>query len=209
VNLGLLGGTFDPPHLGHLHLARSAQEELGLDGVLFIPCHRQPLKNAPPEASSWHRCAMLALALCGEGTWQLCTAEVERGVVSYTADTLELLAERLPGHIWTLLLGADSLKSLPLWHRWRFILGRARMAAIPREEGQGVAIPEELRNEGVAVLDAPALPIQSRSIRRDLREGRNVTGWLSPSVREYIARQRLYLGGPEFEPQSRRGEEEP
>jgi nicotinate-nucleotide adenylyltransferase len=209
VNLGLLGGTFDPPHLGHLHLARSAQVELGLEGVLFVPCHRQPLKNAPPEASSWHRCAMLALALRSEGAWKLCTAEVERGAVSYTADTLEFLQERMPGHSWTLLLGADSLKSLPLWHRWQLILGRARLAAIPREEGRDVAIPEELREAKVAILGAPALPVQSRSIRQGLREGREVMGWLSPPVHEYIARQRLYLGGPEFEPPRGRGEEDP
>lgn len=209
MNLGLLGGTFDPPHLGHLHLARSAQRELSLDGVVFVPCHRQPLKKAPPEASSWHRCAMLALAIQGEGAWKLCTAEVERGSISYTSETLDLLDERMPGHTWTLLLGADSLASLPQWHHWRLILGRVRIAAAPREEGVATTVPEELRGAGVILLKAPALPAQSRTVRRVLRAGGDGSRFLPPPVHEYILRQHLYAGGREFEPPARGGEEVP
>jgi nicotinate-nucleotide adenylyltransferase len=199
VNLGLLGGTFDPPHLGHLHLARAAEEELGLDGILFIPCHRQPLKPNPPEASSWHRCAMLALALEGKPAWEICTLEVERGTVAFTADTLDLLAEIRPGDSWTLLLGADSLESLPMWHRWADILRRARVAVAPRETGVPVRVPEAIRGLGPVVLAAPAVPIQSSAIRRDLREGRDESDGLPPAVREYVTRQRLYRGGPSSE----------
>lgn len=207
MNLGLLGGTFDPPHLGHLHLARSAQRELGLDGVLFVPCHQQPLKKAPPEASSWHRCAMLALALQGENTWKLCTAEVERGAVSYTSETLDLLDERMPGHAWTLLLGADSLAGLPQWHHWRLILGRVCIAAVSREEGVPAAVPEEARDAGILLLKAPALPARSRTVRSALRSGEDVSALLPPPVHAYILRQRLYAGGREFEPPPQGGEE--
>lgn len=208
MNLGLLGGTFDPPHRGHLHLARAAREELDLDGILFVPCHRQPLKANPPEASSWHRCAMLALALSGEPAWTLCTDEVERGEVSFTADTLERLAGRMPGHDWTLLVGSDSLESLPLWHRWRDIVDLARIAAAPREAGRGVTVPPELEGARTTVLDTPALPVQSSAIRQGLRDGGDASAWLHPPVFEYIVRQRLYLGGPEFEPRHGRGEED-
>lgn len=207
MNLGLLGGTFDPPHLGHLHLAGAAQQELALDEILFVPCHQQPLKSAPPEASSWHRCAMLALALQGRPTWKLCIAEVERGALSFTAETLEILDARFPGHTWTLLLGADSLENFPLWHHWKQITGRARIAAAAREEGSALNLPDPLRGSSVRILGAEAFPVQSRNIRQGLREGLDVSRWLPPPVHEYVIRQGLYLGGNEFAPRKGCGEE--
>ncbi|MEW6757601.1 MAG: nicotinate-nucleotide adenylyltransferase [Acidobacteriota bacterium] len=192
MRLGLLGGTFDPPHHGHLRVARIAQDRARLDAVLFVPCFRQPLKPRPPAASGYHRAAMVALALSGRTDWGLETAELERKGTSYTADTVELLMSRMPGAEVFLLLGADSLASFRRWKRYGFLLEACRIVAVPRPGVDlAASVPSTWRDR---VLLASARPsrVSSTMVRARAARGESLTGWAPASVARYIVREGLY-----------------
>ncbi len=192
MRLGLLGGTFDPPHLGHLRVARIAQDRARLDAVLFVPCFRQPLKPQPPAASGYHRAAMVALALSGKTHWSLETAELERGGTSYTADTVDLLMSGMAGAEIFLLLGADSLASFHRWKRHRFLLEACRIVAVPRPGVDlAASVPSAWRDR---VLLASARPsrISSTMVRARAAKGESLTGWTTAAVARYIVREGLY-----------------
>jgi nicotinate-nucleotide adenylyltransferase len=190
LRLGVLGGTFDPPHAGHLRMARLAQSHLGLDRVLFVPCARQPLKDRPPLASPYHRAAMVALALSNRPSWTLQTLELERGGISYTVTTLESLHREHPGDDLFLIVGGDSLKSFPKWHRAKRILELARLAVVPRG-GEGRTLPPW--GEGrVHLLRAPDLAVSSTAVRASLARHANLRGLVPGPVLRYIERQGLY-----------------
>ena len=194
MRIGLLGGSFDPPHNGHLHLARIASQALDLDSILFIPCHRQPLKAEAPHASGFHRAAMVALALSGHRRWLLESLELERGEVSYTADTVEALGARFPGARLTLLLGADALAAFPRWHRFRDILAAAELAVAPRGEGGSVSVPRSLPSSRVHLLDGEPLEASSTLIRQAVAAGRSAGDMTPRRVAAYIRKEGLYRG---------------
>lgn len=192
MRLGLLGGTFDPPHFGHLRVARIAQSRARLDSVLFVPCSRQPLKLRPPEASGYHRAAMVALALSGRTDWSLETAELERGGTSYTADTVELLMNRVPEAEIFLVLGADSLASFPRWRRHRFLLETCRLVAVPRPGVDLRASVPSTWRERVLVADVQPSEVSSTEVRARAARGESLKGWAPAPVARYIVREGLY-----------------
>jgi nicotinate-nucleotide adenylyltransferase len=190
VRLGVLGGTFDPPHAGHLRMARLAQSRLGLDRVLFVPCARQPLKDRPPLVSPCHRAAMVALALGARASWVLDTRELERGGLSYTVNTLEALHREHPEDELFIIVGGDSLASFPRWHRGKRILELAQLAVIPRD-GEGRTPPPW--GEGrVRLLRAPDLAVSSTAVRAAAARRANLSGLVPGPVLRYIERQGLY-----------------
>lgn len=190
MRLGILGGTFDPPHAGHLRMARLAQSRLGLDRVLFVPCARQPLKGRAPMASPFHRAAMVALALAGKEQWALDTRELDRGGISYTVSTLESLRREHPGAELFLIVGGDSLASFPSWHRARRILDLARLAVVPRD-GEGQKLPPWAEGR-VDLLRTPELRVSSTEVRASLAVGSIERGLVPATVLRYIERQGLY-----------------
>ena len=190
MRVGVLGGSFDPPHAGHLQMARLAKEQLGLDRVLFVPCSSQPLKGAPPSASPFHRAAMLALAIAGRPDWAVDFRELDRGGLSYTVETLASLRTEFPRDRFFLILGSDSLEGFGQWHRSEEILAMADLAVVPRGGGD---IPAPTAVQGpVHALKAKPLAVSSTAIRSLLAKNQSIAGLAPRAVISYIERQKLY-----------------
>jgi len=187
VGTGLLGGSFDPVHHGHLIAADRAAEALGLERVLFVPCARQPLKPSGPVASGAHRSAMLGLALAGHPRFVLETMELERPAPSYTVDTLRALREREPRERFVLILGADAAVQLS---RWRAADEVARLAEIAVLTRPGVS--ETASAFVTHVVATPAIEISASEIRARCLAGKSIRYLVPDAVAEYIARNRLY-----------------
>ncbi len=190
MRVGILGGSFDPPHAGHLRMARVALAQLGLDRVLFVPCSAQPLKGFPPWASPFHRSAMLALAVAGRPGFALDFRELDRGGLSYTAETLEALHAESPRDRLYLIMGSDSLESFVRWRRSGDILALSELAVMPRAGGGG---PQPLlERKRVHRLQAKPLAVSSTAIRSLLAKHESIAGLVPKAVMLYIERQKLY-----------------
>jgi nicotinate-nucleotide adenylyltransferase len=187
VGTGVLGGSFDPVHHGHLIAADRAAEALGLDRVLFVPCARQPLKPRGPVAPPEDRRAMLALALAGHPRFVLEPMELERPAPSFTVDTLRALRERQPRERFVLILGADAASQLP---RWRAADEVARLAEIAVLTRPGV--PEVASAFVAHFVAMPAIEISASEIRARCLAGKSIRYLVPDAVAEYIGRQRLY-----------------
>ncbi len=184
---GVLGGSFDPVHHGHLIAADRAAEALGLDRVLFVPCARQPLKPQGPVASADHRSAMLTLALAGHPRFVLETMELERPAPSYTVDTLRALREREPRERFVLVLGADAAAGLPRWRAADEVARLAEVAVLTRP-----GVPEVASAFVTHFVATPAIEISASEIRARCLAGKSIRYLVPDAVAEYIARQRLY-----------------
>lgn len=201
-SIGIMGGTYDPIHLGHLAVAEEAREVLGLERVLFVPAAVPPHKPEGSAASVEDRVAMVALAIAGNAAFELSLLEVERPGPSYTSDTVDEVAdrERQAGREpdLTLILSAETFADLPTWHAPDRLLATARIAVVPRE---GYPAPDRAwvaarfpgREGRVALLDAPRLGISSTGIRERVRVGRSIRYLVPPAVADHIARRALYL----------------
>lgn len=195
--LGLLGGTFDPPHIGHLLLAETARTQLALDAVLFTPVGNPPHKQGEMITAVSHRLAMCRLAIAGNPHFQLETMDAERPPPHYTATLFALLDDKYPDAAWWLIAGGDSLIDLPAWHNPEKIVTQCRLAILPRP---GVAIDwEELIaslpgvDEAVDLLEGPFLHLSSTDLRRWRKEGRSLRYLMPTEVIDYIQQRRLYL----------------
>ena len=195
-SIGVLGGTFDPVHNGHLHIARALREALGLDRVVWVPAGRPPHKAGQIVSADSDRLAMLELALAGSPHDEISTVDLDRGGPSYTADMLEILnAELAPGRLF-FLMGEDSLRDLPTWHDPRRILRVADLAvaARPGVETDVSAIAEhvpEIRGHVVS-LPSRELEISSSDVRRRVAAGESIADLVPPAVADYIRGHRLY-----------------
>jgi nicotinate-nucleotide adenylyltransferase len=187
--IGLLGGSFDPIHHGHLIVGRVAAETLGLEELRFVPAREQPFKLGLHAAAPEHRVAMLELAIAGEPEFSVERAELERPAPSYTVDTLRALREREPGRELVLLLGADAAAEIGAWHSATDLPGLARIVVFGRT-GSPAVPASSLIDRSIAV---PAVDISATEIRRRARKGRSLRYWVPDRVAEYISRHRLYL----------------
>ncbi len=199
MRLGVFGGTFDPPHFGHLLLASDAVERLSLDRVIFVPAYRQPLKDGRGGASPTQRLAMTALLIGDDPRFVLDGSEVERGGLSFTVDTLRDLHRRYRGADFHLLLGTDAVELLPKWREPAEVLRLARLVVVGRGD-LGATVPEAVRALAVAgageplVLAARRFDVSSTEIRARLAEGRPIRGFVPDAVAAYIAGHGLYRG---------------
>ena len=203
MRVGVLGGTFDPPHLGHLILAQEAHQALGLAQVLFVPAG-EPWRKAGRELSPReHRLAMTRLAVTGNPLFGVSTIEVDRPGPSYTAETLaQLRAELGPQAEFFFITGADSLADFPHWHEPLRILELARLAVAERpaladagfEEGLPERLAQALRR-CVVWLPMPLVAISASAVRERVRQGLSIRYWVPEAVEEYIRRHGLYDGG--------------
>jgi nicotinate-nucleotide adenylyltransferase len=187
-SVGLLGGSFDPVHHGHLIVARVAQETLGLDEVRFLPAREQPFKLGRHGASAADRAVMLELAIAGSPGFTLERAELDRAGPSYTVDTLEVLRAREPAARFTVLLGADAAAELSAWHRAADLPNLARIVVFGRP---GTPVPASPLIAGT--IEVPAVDISATEIRRRAAAGLPVRYWVPDAVAEYMVRHRLYL----------------
>lgn len=195
-SVGILGGTFDPIHNGHLAIAEEAREALGLERVAFMPASIPPHKPGRPITAAEHRLAMVHLAVEGNPAFEVSDLEVARGGTSYTVDTLEALRVAGLAEPW-LILSSEALAGLPTWREPARILRLARVAVVPRA-GFDPLGPEwvEARFPGastrVRFLAGPLLPISGSVVRRRAAAGRSVRYLVPDAVAAYIAQHRLY-----------------
>jgi nicotinate-nucleotide adenylyltransferase len=189
VRIGLLGGSFDPPHNGHLLAAGDAFDELELDRVVFIPAAAQPLKEQGVAAEPQHRLAMVRLLVAGDVRFVVDAVEIDRGGLSYTVDTLSTLAAREPAADCFLLIGADVL---PTFSKWREPERIAELATLVVLRRTGEAVDLSQVPGGARMLATRRIDISSTEIRRRVREGKSIRGFLPDSVAAYIATERLY-----------------
>ena len=197
--LGIFGGTFDPIHYGHLIIATEVRHALALDRVLFLPAGQPPHKQGWTVSPAVHRVAMTRLAIADDPAFELCLYDVERGGLSYTADTLEALAGRHPGAELYFLMGEDSLRDLPTWRAPERILRAARLAVAGRP---GVAtdladLERLLPGIGgrVAFVPTPEIGIAARDLRARVAAGRPIRYQVPPAVAAYIYAHGLYMSG--------------
>lgn len=207
MRLGVFGGTFDPPHHGHLLVASDAFEHLQLDRVLFVPNARQPLKAHSMISAPEHRLAMVELAVADDPRFDVCALEIDRGGMSYMADTLTALASRfelLPLEL-TLLLGADSAKTLRQW-RSPEVIGRLARVAVMRRGGEplsneagllaevrlALAGPHGSAGSDPVVISTRRVDISSTEVRERVRSGLPIRGFVPDAVAGYIAQHGLY-----------------
>lgn len=191
--VGLMGGTFDPIHLGHLVAAERALEAGALDEVRFMPAFRPPHKTVLPSAPPEHRRAMVELAIAGNDKFMLEPIELARGGLSYAADTAAALAAREPDAEWFWIVGGDMALYLPKWNRIRELAELVRFLAMTRP-GYPVdpnQLPEWLRDK-VETAEMPALEISSTDIRERLAAGRSIRYVVPDAVVRYIEEKGLY-----------------
>jgi nicotinate-nucleotide adenylyltransferase len=187
VATGILGGSFDPVHHGHLIVAGRAAEALGLDTVFFVPCRQQPLKPAGPAADGKDRAAMIRLAIEGDTRFALDTQELERPAPSYTVETLRAIRARWPDERLVLLVGADAAAQL---HRWRAADEVARLAEVAVLARPGsAAVSSAFVTHTVAT---PAIEISASDIRARVLGGRSVRYLVPEKVAGYIEKKQLY-----------------
>lgn len=195
--IGILGGSFSPPHDGHIALARHAREELGLERVWLMPLHTPPHKPAGEDPGPEQRLEMCRLAAEGEPGIEVCGLEVRRGGPSYTADTLSEIHASHPEAELTFVMGADTALTLPGWRDPGRVLDLARLAVARRPGSDGASVLDALAQIGgadprVVFLEMPPIGASSSLARERLAAGEDTAGLLAPAVRAYIERNRLY-----------------
>jgi len=199
VNIGILGGTFDPVHLGHLSIAKAAMDHAALERVLFIPAGQPRLKQAEPAASVSHRIAMVRLAIQDNPRFQVCDMEARRPGPTYSVDTLEELSVKLgPGADLFFILGMDVLGQLDRWKDPERVLTLCRLLVLDRPGEQTFdwagfynRVPKA---EGrVQMVTAPRLSVSATELRKLASAGQPLTGLVPDAVAEYIQQHGLYL----------------
>jgi nicotinate-nucleotide adenylyltransferase len=200
--VGLLGGTFDPIHDGHLAIATRVQDALGLIGVIFIPAGMPPHKPGQAVSPAADRAAMIALAIADQPGFSLSTIELERPGPSYTADTLAALSTGPgAGQPLEFILSAEAFAGFPTWHEPGRILDLARLAVVPRA-GAGpidtawldAALPAW--RERVDFVESASIDISASVIRDRVRAGSSIAELVPPAVADYILTHHLYTEAP-------------
>jgi nicotinate-nucleotide adenylyltransferase len=231
--LGILGGTFNPPHLGHLAVARHAQQELGLERVLLVPAHTAPYKSGGSggqggsgggglganDPGPRHRLRMCRLAVKDEPGLSVCAAEVERGGLSYTVDTLRSIRATHPHAQLTFIVGADTASTLSSWREPAQLLELTQLAVATRDgtARQGVIDALDAAQSTAAAgdtdrgsragavasvrfLEMPAIEVSSSAVRQRAARGEAIDQLVGPAVAGYIAAHGLYRVGVEVGP---------
>ncbi len=188
--IGLFGGSFDPVHLGHLLVARSALEEMQLDRLVFIPAAQSPFKQAHPLSSGADRLRLLRLALAGHVRFRLDDQELRRGGVSYTIDTVRDYARRWPDAELHYLVGADHAGLLPQWREAAELARLTRFIVVQRPGSSAEPPPPPFRGQ---LLQGFPLALSSSQVRDRVRRGAPIDLLTGPVVAEAIAKNRLYL----------------
>lgn len=209
--VGILGGTFDPLHLGHLRAAEVVRDALGLDRVVFVPAATPPHKTRSDVTDAGHRLRMVELGLEGERFFEVSRIEVDRGGPSYTIDTLDALAAEDPEVQLFFVTGTDAFSEIRTWHRWRELLGRYAFAVHERPghpvegarkllafEGAPPLFPESDTKPlagggpGVHLVRREMIDVSSTGIRSSVREKRSIRFLVPDPVEAYIQEFRLY-----------------
>ena len=200
MRIGILGGTFDPVHAGHIFVAEEARLRLSLERVFFIPAGNPWLKVDRTISSARDRVEMVRLAIAKHEHFRLCTVEVDRGGPSYTVDTVDELRHKLGDQEFYLILGRDSFTELPMWKEPQRLVGMCRLVVVPRlgsnlpELGDVAARIDGMREQDVVTLDSPMIGISSSGIRDRVARGLPIDYLVPGEVEKYIIAHGLYRG---------------
>ena len=203
MTLGVLGGTFDPIHNGHLAAADAAQKFLDLDSILLVPSRIPPHRQDPVGATGEQRFAMANLAAAGRPGWAVSRIEIDREGFSYTFDTLVELRKARPGTQIFFILGADAFAEMDTWSRFPDVLDLANFVVVSRpgitldslrERIPSVFDRQSAAKTRVILVEAPTPDVSSTDIRRGVRAGLPLSGLVPDTVAEYIRAHRLYVG---------------
>jgi nicotinate-nucleotide adenylyltransferase len=198
VRIGILGGTFNPPHLGHLICAQEAYLQLELDRVTLIPARIPPHKPVDDEPGPEHRLELCRVAVGDDERFDVSDLEIKRDGPSYTVDTLELLHSRAPESELFLIVGGDIAAGLPRWHEAERVLSLATLAVAGRRGTSRAEVDEAL--SGLAggararFFQMPSIGISSTVLRRRVRARESIRYYVPDPVASYIDRHRLYAG---------------
>jgi nicotinate-nucleotide adenylyltransferase len=213
MRLGIFGGSFDPPHVGHLLVAQDAIDALGLDLLLVVPAATQPLKRTH-RTDAVHRLAMVRHAFAGVPRVMVDPVEIDRGGLSFMVDTVEHVLGRWPGASLSLLIGDDVVATLPRWRDSERLLSMVGLVVLHRvtdaatdpasreQHGSGAAPLEQVgiaspRAATVRHLATRRVDVSSTEIRARVRDGRSIRGFVTDAVADYIASAALYLSEPD------------
>ena len=196
--IGLFGGTFDPIHNGHLHIARSFADELDLESVILLPAG-DPYHKTTPRTAAHHRLAMAEIAAQADSRLAVSDCDIVRQSATYTHDTVQIFRQHFPAAELWLLIGMDSLLQLHTWHRWQNLVRQCRIATAPRPGSSLAQAPaplqswlaEALPQGRLHILQAEPLPISSSQIRQQLA-AEHTSPDLPPAVLDYIRQHQLY-----------------
>ncbi len=189
MRVGVYGGSFDPPHAGHLILASDAGKNLELDLLLFVPASTQPFKaDRTGSASPEQRATMVTEAVTGRSSFKLDTVELERGGLSYTVDTLEELSRRYAGAELFLIVGEDALDDFAKWKSPNRIKELATIAILRRHRG----LSERPLPPGVVEASSRLVELSSTEIRARVKAGNSIHGFVPEAVETYIESNALY-----------------
>jgi len=196
ASIGILGGTFNPPHLAHLVCAQEALGQLGLDRVVLMPVSVPPHKEAEADPGGGHRHEMCRLATAKDERLGVSRLEIDREGQSYTVDTLRAIHESAPGDDLTFIVGGDMAHSLPTWREPEAVLRLATLAVAERAGARRTEIEERVGGleggDNMRFFAMPRMDISSSDIRRRVREGRPIRYLVPDEVVQYIGAQGLY-----------------
>jgi nicotinate-nucleotide adenylyltransferase len=190
VRLGIFGGSFDPPHVGHLLAATDAFEALTLDKLFYVPASVQPLKAGLASATAPQRLAMVRLLAGSDERFAVDAVEIERAGLSYTVDTLETFAQRFPRAEMFFLVGMDAMAAFDAWKSPRRILELARLAILRRPGGTVGEM--DIDRDGTIDLATRLVDVSSTEIRERVRARKSIRGFVPDSVAAFIEAERLY-----------------
>ncbi len=201
--IGILGGTFNPVHHGHLIMAEQALWQFDLDQVLWMPAGDPPHKRLAAGASKADRLAMVKLAIADHQRFACSELEIRRPGRSYTIETLRSLIQEQPNTQWYWILGVDALRDLPQWYRAEELVRLCHWIVAPRVDAGDAAqvlrlVAEQLPIQA-EILEAPTLNLSSTYLRRQIQKGGSIRYLVPPAVEHYIRQHRLYLQPEEGE----------
>jgi nicotinate-nucleotide adenylyltransferase len=208
LRLGVIGGTFDPPHYGHLVLAENAAVQLELDRVLFVPAGQPPHKPDRPITEARHRVAMVEVVVADNAAFRFSRVDVERSGPHYTVDMLGILQGRYPSATFFFLIGGDSLAEFVNWRDPAGILEQAQLVVMRRPGWRAdlTSLREVLPGieERLTWLDAPHLEISGTDLRRRVAQGLPIRYLVPPPIERYVREHRLYRSNvPTYQPTNR------
>jgi len=187
--IGILGGTFDPVHCGHLAIARAALDQGRLDRILFVVAARPPHKQDSDMAAAEDRYRMVELAIADEPLMLPSRVEMAREGLSYTSETLATLREEMPDASFFLVLGLDTLVDLPSWHRTEFVLANAHVLTIPRPGDYSL---DPMLDGHYTMLSFEPMAVSSTRVREAARGGEPLDGMVPRPVACYIEERGIY-----------------
>ncbi|MEH7245532.1 nicotinate-nucleotide adenylyltransferase [Neobacillus niacini] len=186
TKVGILGGTFDPPHYGHLLIANEVLSELNLDEIWFMPNQEPPHKKKSESVENNDRLQMLELSIEGNPAFKIEKIELERTGPSFTVDTMKILNERFSDHQFFFIIGADMIEYLPKWHKIDELIELVQFVGVERPEYSSKT------DYPIVYVDIPAFEVSSSMIRNRVQHGKTVRYLLPERVIEFIREKQLY-----------------